>query len=217
MCGRYTRKAAAKVIYSHFGIDPDEEFTDIRIEPSWDIAPGSEQPVCIETEQGRELAVMRWGFKLPDRLLFNTKSEGVAASKFWSSRIGQRCIVPASTFFEWQKVKGKTGTKYEISVPGRELFGFAGLWGNWANAKTRSMEPTFSIFTSEPNANMLAIHDRQPIVLEPKDYEEWLAPSERPPLHLLRILPEERMNIVRVAPLETKCPAQGSLFGEESE
>lgn len=29
--------------------------------------------------------------------------------------------------------------------------------------------------------------------LEPRDYEEYLAPSERPPVHLLRILPAEKM------------------------
>jgi hypothetical protein len=29
--------------------------------------------------------------------------------------------------------------------------------------------------------------------LEPRDYEEYLAPSERPPVHLLRILPSEKM------------------------
>ena len=26
---------------------------------------------------------MRWGFKLPDRLLFNARSEGIENAKFW--------------------------------------------------------------------------------------------------------------------------------------
>jgi len=29
--------------------------------------------------------------------------------------------------------------------------------------------------------------------LEPRDYEEYLALAERPPVHLLRILPAEKM------------------------
>ena len=38
---------------------------------------------------------------------------------------------------------------------------------------------------------MSKIHDRQAVILEPREYAEWLKESERPPLHLLRILPDE--------------------------
>lgn len=31
--------------------------------------------------------------------------------------------------------------------------------------------------------------------LEPRDYEEYLAPAERLPVHLLRILPAEKMRV----------------------
>jgi hypothetical protein len=31
------------------------------------------------------------------------------------------------------------------------------------------------------------------VILEPREYGEWLAESERPPVHLLRILGEEEM------------------------
>jgi len=54
---------------------------------------------------------------------------------------------------------------------------------------------TVAIITTESNESMAAIHDRQPAILEPREYEEWLAPSERPPLHLLRVLPSEEMDI----------------------
>jgi putative SOS response-associated peptidase YedK len=47
---------------------------------------------------------------------------------------------------------------------------------------------------------MQPFHDRQPIILEPSEYDEWLAPAERPPLHLLRILPPEKLSIVPAAP-----------------
>jgi putative SOS response-associated peptidase YedK len=38
---------------------------------------------------------------------------------------------------------------------------------------------------------MVEFHDRQPVILEPREYEEWLAPAERPPVHLLRILSKD--------------------------
>jgi hypothetical protein len=34
--------------------------------------------------------------------------------------------------------------------------------------------------------------------VEPRDYDEYLAPSERPPIHLLRILPSEKMKATLV-------------------
>ena len=42
---------------------------------------------------------------------------------------------------------------------------------------------------------MAEIHNRQAAILEPRDYAEWFAPTARPPLHLLRIVPPEEMNI----------------------
>jgi putative SOS response-associated peptidase YedK len=43
---------------------------------------------------------------------------------------------------------------------------------------------------------MKEIHDRQLVILYPKDFEEWLTPSERLPIHLLRILPDDAMQTI---------------------
>ncbi len=40
---------------------------------------------------------------------------------------------------------------------------------------------------------MQPIHDRMTTFLEPRDYAEYLEPSERPPLHLLRVVPADAM------------------------
>jgi putative SOS response-associated peptidase YedK len=46
---------------------------------------------------------------------------------------------------------------------------------------------------SEPNELMAPIHDRMTTFLEPRDYEEYLAPAQRLPIHLLCILPADKM------------------------
>jgi putative SOS response-associated peptidase YedK len=38
----------------------------------------------------------------------------------------------------------------------------------------------------------------QPVILEPRDYEEWLEPTERPPVHLLRVFPDEEMKMMPI-------------------
>jgi hypothetical protein len=53
------------------------------------------------------------------------------------------------------------------------------------------------------------------VILEPREYGEWLAESERPPVHLLRILGEEEMVVdpLRVEKKEkVEEPGQRGVF-----
>jgi putative SOS response-associated peptidase YedK len=62
---------------------------------------------------------------------------------------------------------------------------------------------------------MSEIHDRQAIILEPREYGEWLNESERPPLHLLRILGDDDLVIDAVdtpSKTQTPEPPQRGLF-----
>jgi putative SOS response-associated peptidase YedK len=99
-----------------------------------------------------------------------------------------------------------------VVVPGRDYFGIAAVWAPWKNPKTDQWEKTFSTFTSEPNALIEKIHIRQPIILSPSEYEEWLAPTERPPVHLLRVLPDEQMSMARIN--ATDCQGTGRAINE---
>jgi putative SOS response-associated peptidase YedK len=200
MCGRYGRRGDKQRIAEAFHVKASLE--EVDFDETLDAAPGSIQPVVRMSDEGeRKLSLMRWGFKLPDRLLFNVRSEGITTAKFWKEKFAEnRCIVPASLYFEWQDCDTKPKPKYEIVVPGREYFGIAGVWAPWKNPKTDQWEKTFSTFTSEPNALIEKIHIRQPVILEPNEFEEWLSPSERPPVHLLRVLPEEEMKMTLVNP-----------------
>ncbi len=67
----------------------------------------------------------------------------------------------------------------------------AAVWKLWKNPKTQLWEPTFAILIGEPNGKFAEIRERMTF-LEPRDYEEYLAPTERAPVHLLRILPAEK-------------------------
>ena len=73
--------------------------------------------------------------------------------------------------------------------------------------------PAASI-TGEPNELMAPIHDRMTTFVEPRDYEEYLTPAERPPVHLLRILPASKMKVrlVETTPITNQ---QVSLFDSQ--
>lgn len=177
---------------------------EIYIEPDDDIAPGSIQLVILTNDAGeREIAQMRWGFKLPDRHLFTARSEAIDRAQFWKDSFQlRRCIIPADAIFEWAEVPLGKKPKYEVTVPGREPFGIAGVWKLWKNPKMNVIEPTFAVLTGEPNALIKPIHHRMTTILEPDEYTEYLAPAERPPLHLLRIARPEAMQVKRVDQLD---------------
>ncbi|MGC2224143.1 MAG: SOS response-associated peptidase [Methylocella sp.] len=215
MCGRYRRKSDKQRIADAFEVDAVLEELDLC--PEDDIAPGSIQPVVSINQDGeRRIELMRWGFKLPDRLLFNARSEGIESATFWKDSFQERrCIVPADSIFEWQQAdKGKKKSKYEIVITGQEPFGMAGVWKLWKNLKTNQWERTFAVITGEPNELVQPIHDRMTILLEPRDYREYLESSERPPIHLLRILPAEEMHAALVQKADI-INEQVRLFGSQ--
>ena len=201
MCGRYKRKSDKQRIAEVFNVQVGLD--DLPYEEGDDLSPQSLQPVILTNEAGeRQIELMRWAFKLPDRPrpLFNARSEGIEHAKFWKDAfLKGRCIVPGDAIYEWQEVeKGKKKPKYEFVIPGQEPFGMAAVWKVWKNPKTDKWEPTFAILTGEPNELMAPIHDRMTTFVEPRDYDEYLAPSERPPVHLLRILPADKMKATLV-------------------
>lgn len=196
MCGRFKRKSDKQKVAKVFQVTAGME--EVDFEPGDDLRPQSMQPIIYTNEEGeRQIEMMRWGFKLPDRLLFNARSEGIAQANFWKDAfLAGRGIAPGDAIFEWKKMpEGQKKPKYEITISEQEPFGMAAVWKLWKNPKTGQWERTFAILTGDPNELVAPIHDRMTTFVEPRDYEEYLAESERPPTHLLRILPPEKMNV----------------------
>jgi putative SOS response-associated peptidase YedK len=136
MRGRYKRKSDKQRIAEalHVTARLDESVFDEED----DISPQSTQPVVYLNQHGeRQIELMRWGFQLPDRLLFNARSEGIEQSTFWKDAfLGGRGLVPADAIYKSnQPARGKK-TKYEITIPGHEPFAMAGVWKLWKHPKT---------------------------------------------------------------------------------
>ena len=85
-----------------------------------------------------------------------------------------RCLVPADGWFEWRPAEAGR-QPYFISAPHDEPLSFAGLWERLEGPE----EPleTFTILTTAASAALADIHDRQPSVIQPEDFDEWLAPE----------------------------------------
>jgi len=172
--------------------------------PSYNVAPQSVQPVVrLDRDSGaREFALMRWGlvpFWAKDAKFgystINARAEEVATKPAYREAFKRRrCLVPADAFYEWQRIDKKTKHPYAFALKGGEPYALAGLWDRWQPKEGEPLE-TFTILTTDPNALMEPVHNRMPVILEPRDYTRWLDPADaaRPPVDLLRPYPAEKM------------------------
>ena len=101
--------------------------------------------------------------------------------------------MPADAFYEWERLDSKSKRPFAFALRSGEPYAFAGLWESWRPKDGDPLE-TFTILTTDPN-EVMVIHNRMPVILEPKDYDRWLDPGDpaRPPVDLLRPYPAERM------------------------
>jgi hypothetical protein len=154
-------------------------------EPEEDIAHGFSQPTVYASDNGdRQISMTRRGFPLPDRLLCSAHCEGSRAPH--SGRTGSCAAAasspatPSSGGSAHPKARKRQSTRSPFlagSPSGRLAPGKP-----WKNPKADQGEHTFAILTGEPNELPQPIHDRMTTILEPRDYAEYLAPSDRPPL-----------------------------------
>jgi putative SOS response-associated peptidase YedK len=113
----------------------------------------------------------------------NAKAETIATSAMYREPFKRRrCLVPADAFYEWKKLDAKTKQPHAIALKNDEPFAFAGLWETWKSKDGEKMLETCTIITTDPNELMESLHDRMPVILEPHDYERWMAPAD--PAHL---------------------------------
>ena len=201
MCGRFARKSTQQVLADWFGV----ELEDMPwFAPSFNVAPQSTQPVVrVSRNSGaREFSLMRWGlvpFWAKDAKFgystINARAEEAPTKPAYREAFKKRrCLVPADAFYEWKRFDAKTKQPYAIALKSGEPYAFAGLWESWRPKEGDPLE-TFTILTTDPNELMQSIHNRMPVILEPRDYNRWLdsANPQTPPVDLLRPFTAEKM------------------------
>lgn len=109
----------------------------------------------------------------------NARMESLAEKPSFANVTTNRCLVIASSFFEWHwnDEKGKSKDKYEIFSAEDELFAMAGLYDTWLNPQNGIMYQSFTIVTTAANKPMEYIHNhkkRMPVILKKGDEAAWL-------------------------------------------
>jgi putative SOS response-associated peptidase YedK len=155
-----------------------------RILENKDAHPGGTALILYQSNQKLQIEDAIWGVK-PDwspKVIFNTRVEKLFHSSFWGKiAFTQRCLIPASYFFEWKSESG-TKVRYRIENADQRPFSFAGIWGKSETKTVGQPSFWFTILTQEGNSLMKEIHNtggnqgRQPVQIKDSDVESWLDP-----------------------------------------
>lgn len=108
----------------------------------------------------------------------NARLETLSEKPVFKSAVGNRCILPVQSFFEyqWLDAKGKQKRMYEIFGYDDSLLSLACIFNIYENWGKRLL--TFSIVTTEANTLMAEIHNskkRMPVVLTAEEVHTWLS------------------------------------------
>ena len=203
MCGRYTLIANAEAIRLLFEVPA---FDERLVPPRYNIAPTQPIVVVRRTKRGRELLPMRWGLipwwaKEPKELplLINARAEGIAEKPAYRDAFKYRsCLSPASGFYEWQ-TRGKNAKQpYAVMPKDGSLVAFAGVWETWHGPDGSEID-TAAIVTTDANDLLAPVHDRMPVVLQPRDFETWLSADPEAAAALLKPAPEDLFALTPVS------------------
>lgn len=112
--------------------------------------------------------------------MFNAKAETAARSPaFRGPYAKQRCVVPVSGFYEWQRRAGHK-QPFFISDQAQEGLLLAGLWDAWqprGSAGGTAEHLSFTLLTTAAHPSLDELHHRQPVFLRPEQAVQWLDPQ----------------------------------------
>jgi putative SOS response-associated peptidase YedK len=200
MSERYARKLSA-------GTLSEDKVNEIMGEKN-----GFEQPLMpvITKAQPEYFQVYRWGL-LPSwvndpefgRNTLNAKIETIRDKPSFRKYADQRCLIPVSSFTEWQSInskgqpdpKGKLKRKYKICSEDHSIFSLGGICSVWVDKDTGEEIGTFAILTEPAKGLMAQIHnskERMPFMLIQSEEDNWLMGGERTQLLPLDAIPVEK-------------------------
>ncbi len=207
MCGRSTQFFTWRELVELYRLTQPAR----NLRPRYNIAPTTAIDVVRRGCAGPELVPMRWGLipgwwkktakEVPST--FNARAETVADKPMFRSAFKRnRCIVPASGYYEWRVIEGGK-QPYFISAADGSVLAIAGLWDEWQD---QTGEAVFSCTLIVTAANDFArhIHDRMPVLLAPRDCEAWL--TGKPGVELLRPAPGD---LLRMWPVSKRVNVSG--------
>jgi len=166
-----------KELLERYHIDSNEV---LDWQAHYNVAPTLDIPVLVGLSDGsHKLMRMKWGLVPPwskgnvYKPLINLRTDTLL-NKPGFKRIleSSRCLVPVDGFNEWS-LENKKKIPYRFVMKSGEIFSLGGLYGTLVLPSGKTLY-TVSLITTEANQQVVAVHDRMPVVIPRSKESAWL-------------------------------------------
>ena len=182
MCGRFTNRLTWRETVALYRLTAPA--TPERDLPArYNNCPTTMIDAVVERDGNRELVPMRWGLipswwkktakEIPST--FNARAETVAEKPIFRAAFKRTpCLIPASGYYEWATMPSGKQPFYYSARDGSPLT-IAGLWDEWKDVETGEPLKSCTMIVTAANKLAAKVHDRMPVLLQPGDFDAWLA------------------------------------------
>lgn len=140
-----------------------------------EVGPADAPIVVFGAGGGLRWKNMKWGFSYDggaggrSGLVINARSETLFQRKmFRDSAAKRRCVIPARSFFEWDKDRKKV----EFFNNDGSVIYLAGIYRDIENGGD------FVVITRDADSSVGPVHDRMPLVMTQSMIDEWVNDEE---------------------------------------
>ena len=183
MCGRYALSAAISDIAEEFSTN---SAPGISLPADWNIKPTND--VYIIKNQAIEIAswgmIAHWSRSDDEAVKFqssaiNARSESVHEKPTFKSAFrSNRCLIPATGYYEWASELGKYKTKQPIYISrdDNKLLAFSGIFQIWTSPSGKVIQ-SVAIITRQAVGQLALVHSRMPVFLPKDRWVDWMNPK----------------------------------------
>ncbi|WP_374838934.1 SOS response-associated peptidase [Mycoplana ramosa] len=209
MCNLYTVRTSPDAIASHFAT-----VASVQTNAPDEVYPGTPGMAITQSDGGRELRSMTWGFPLrlkdmkPEAKPKPVNNIADLTKPMWiglARKPQWRCLIPLTAFAEAEGPKGKM-TRTWFSLRDEPIFAWGGLWrvsDEWG--------PVYSGAMTDANEAVAPVHNRMPVLLHRDEYDMWLNGSLDDLLALQqRVFPSDGIEIDRTSELWVRKRSTGA-------
>ena len=227
MCGRFALSAMLTDIAEEFSTQALPEST---LPVDWNIKPTQD----IYIIKNDEIKIASWGLIAPwsknshDALrsqsqAINARSESVHEKPtFRSAFRNNRCLIPASGYYEWATALGRYKTKQPvfISRDDNKLLAFTGIFDRWMSPEGE-IKDSVAIITRDAVGDLAKLHNRMPLFLPRDRWGAWMDSNLTDVEYVLSLMnipkPNDHLRYWPVKPLVNSIRNNGAELVEPVE
>ncbi|WP_300060896.1 SOS response-associated peptidase [uncultured Roseobacter sp.] len=205
MPGRFFLTSPMAELALAVGQDPEPVVDE---PPRRNVAPA--EAIVVLTEDG--LTRMRWGIIPVGRVnargrpvmetIVNARSETVFDKSAFTGT--GRAVVPMNGWYEWTG-ETRRKTAWRIAPRAGDLLFFAAITDRWQGPGGIEVDQVATL-TCAPSGDVVDIHHRMGVILDPETIPLWLTGAEEAVIPLLKPWPDGRLKVEQAGDVDWDAP-----------